>query len=301
MLLLFLLVEIVITIHVVKMVVKLFATRNEPPKGGDAPPWSDRLYSAAKRASLTWTAEILFCLVAYAGIGFFDTRLVPGKFHYWIMVTVPSVAFAWGVIGPRRYEDGIDRVKNGRRRAWVSLAIFLFFLFTPVFFITRAPMRIWFNANPETIEISASGWNCWRFRNARVAADMIPWDADEITFTYRAPVLLSLGGSAELRCHVEKEDLLAFAKARGYEFQSESISRNACKNGCGDCDFIHIVWEKFNRFAVCSKDAHSSSEWEVSPYPEDFLAYNYRYKTCGGFSFLYDVATKTLYACWSSN
>ena len=34
---------------------------------------------------------------------------------------------------------------------------------------------------------------------------------------------------------------------------------------------------------------------------EDFLAYNYRYKTCGGYSFLYDVATKTLYAYWSSN
>jgi hypothetical protein len=112
---------------------------------------------------------------------------------------------------------------------------------------------------------------------------------------------LDFGGSAELRCHVEKEDLLVFAKDRGYEFQSESVSRNDCKDGCEDCDFIHIVWEKFNRFAVCSKDEHSSPEWKVSPYPKDFLAYNYRYKTCGGFSFLYDVATKTLYACWSSN
>ena len=206
------------------------------------------------------------------------------------MLALPVVAFTWGIMKPRAYSDGVERVKNGRIGAWITLAILLFPMFTIVFFISR-PIAPYLHriGNPQSSEmvIRAPGWNAWTFRMADVAPDMIPWNATDIELKYTPTKgLLPLGGRAELRCKVEKDDLLAFAKARGYEFQSESVSHNSCAKGCGDCDFVWHVWYKYNG---------------DTPYPNDFLAYNYRYATCGGYSFFYDVNMKTLYAQWSSN
>ena len=280
---------IALPIGVIMLVYRLVDTRNDGrvAKGKSAPPWSDGLYSAAKRATLAWAVEIAFCIVAYAGIGFNDIRSLPGQCHFWLMVAIPIAAFVWGLVKPRIYTDGVKRDRDVRYDAWIVLAFLLFFVFAPVFWVTRtiAPFR---NVDRESgrIEMRADAWDAWRFRNSPIAPNMIPWDAKEIAFSYLPPALLGLGGSAELRCKVEKDDLLAFAKARGYEFQAESLTRNFCANGCGDCDFVHQVWRKYNGDI---------------PYPKDFLAYSYRYATCGGYSFFYDVAAKTLYAEWSSN
>lgn len=257
-------------------------------KGENAAPWSCRLYSASKRAALAWTVEMVFCAVAYAGFGFYDARWLPAGCHWFLMVAISVAAFAWGFAFPRTYTDGAERSKNRRGLAWTALAVLLFFVFSAVFLVSRiiVPFR---NATSESgmIEIRADKWSAWEFRTASVAPAMIPWDAKDIDFIF-SPItgLLPLGGLAELRCMVEKDALLAFAKARGYGFQADDVSRNACTNGCGDCDFVWQVWRKYNGDA---------------PYPKDFLAYNFRYASCGGYSFLYDVGSKMLYAQWSSN
>ena len=256
--------------------------------GEAAAPWSCRLYSASKRATLAWVAEMAFCVVAYAGFGFYDARWLPANYHYFLMVAISIAAFVWGFVWPRTYTDGAERVKNGRALSWTVLTILLFFVFSVVFLVSRiiVPFRN-VESGSNTIEICAAKWNPWEFRMASIAPDMIPWDATDIELRFTPMTgLLPLGGHAELRCRVERDDLLAFAKARGYEFQSDSIVRNVCTNGCGDCDFVWMVWHKYNG---------------NDPYPADFLAYNYRYATHGGYSFFYDVAAKTLYAEWSSN
>lgn len=237
-----------------------------------------------------WVSEIIFCVVIFVGLGYYDSSFLPMRYYYWLMLALPVVAFTWGIMKPRVYSDGVERVKNGRIGAWITLAILLFPMFTIIFFISR-PIAPYLHriGNPQSSEIviRATEWNAWKFRMADVAPDMIPWDATDIELKYTPTKgLLPLGGRAELRCKVEKDDLLAFAKARGYEFQSESVKRNSCAKGCSDCDFVWQVWHKYNG---------------DTPYPNDFLAYNYRYATCGGYSFFYDVNTKTLYAQWSSN
>ena len=290
----FLLLGILLVLPIVTfaMVVRLCRTIGDwrVTKGEVAEPWSSRLYSAAKRMALVWVSEIAFCVVVFVGLGYYDSSFLPGRYHYWLMLALPVVAFTWGVMNPRVYSDGAERVKNGRVGAWITLAILLFPMFTIVFFISR-PIAPYLHriVNPKNSEIviRAPEWSAWKFRMVDVAPDMIPWEATDIELKY-TPIegLLPLGGSAELRCQVEKDDLLAFAKARGYEFQSVSVKRNSCANGCGDCDFVRQVWYKYNG---------------DSSYPTDFFAYNYRYATCGGYSFFYDVNTKMLYAQWLSN
>lgn len=267
------------------LVYKLFKTRYDGrvSSGEIVTPWSSRIYSAAKRATLAWTAVMLFCVVAVIGVG--DARLLPGYGDHWLMVAVPVAAFVWGLAKPRVYTDGFERDKNGRYGAWLMLSIVLFFVFMP--FWGTMQMIAWYrSADRSVVEIHAEEWSYWRFRMSPVAPKMIPWAAKDIDFHYTPPAFLGLGGSAEVRCKVEKDDLLAFAKSHGYEFQGESIDRNSCTNGCGDCDFVSSVLHKYNGSIQL---------------PKSFLAYNYRYSTCGGYSFLYDIATKTLYAQWSSN
>ena len=95
-----------------------------------------------------------------------------------------------------------------------------------------------------------------------------------------------LGAFADMRCRVSMEGLMEFAQKRSYEFQSESIKKNACTNG-PEVSFIDEAWRKYN-----PGDA---------PYPAKFLAYNFIYANCGGYSFLYDVDNETLYATFGSN
>ena len=272
-------------------VVRLFRTRNDKcvNDGEVARPWSSRLYSASKRATLAWAAEIAFSIVVYLGIGWHDSQWLPARYHFCLMVVVPAAMFAWGFVKPRVYEDGLERVKNARGTSWLTLAILLFPVFSATFALSHclAPLLHMESVKKEKdIVICAEKWSAWKFRMADVAPNMIPWAATDIELVYSPCKFLSLGGHAMMRCRVSKDDLLAFAKARGYKFQSESIERNSCQNGCGDCDFIWQVWRKYNADAA---------------YPTDFLAYNCRFATCGGYSFLYDVTAETLYGQWSSN
>ena len=272
-------------------VVRLFRTRNDKcaNDGEVVRPWSSRLYSASKRATLAWAAEITFSIVVYLGLGWHNSQGLPARYHLCLMVAVPIAMFAWGFVRPRVYEDGMERVKNARGPTWLSLAILLFPVFSATFALSHclAPLLPMESVKREKdIVICADKWSSWKFRMADVAPKMIPWAATDIELVYSPCKFLSLGGHAMMRCRVSKSDLLAFAKKRGYKFQSESIERNSCQDGCGDCDFIWSVWRKYNADAA---------------YPTDFLAYNYRYATCGGYSFLYDVTAETLYCEWSSN
>ena len=273
------------------LVVRLFRTRNDKcaNDGELVRPWSSRLYSASKRATLAWAAEITFSIVVYLGLGWHDSQGLPARYHFCLMVAVPIAMFAWGFVWPRVYEDGMERVKNARGPTWLSLAILLFPVFSATFALSHclAPLLHMESVKREKdIVICADKWSSWKFRMADVAPKMIPWAATDIELVYRPCKFLSLGGHAMMRCRVSKSDLLAFAKNRGYKFQSESIERNSCQDGCGDCDFIWQVWRKYNAEAA---------------YPTDFLSYNYRFATCGGYSFLYDVTAETLYGEWSSN
>ena len=95
------------------------------------------------------------------------------------------------------------------------------------------------------------------------------------------------GADAWLRCRVGKEGLQEFAKMNDYVFQSESIKKNFCTNGPDNVSFIDLTWRQHN-----PKD---------TPYPTNFLAYNFIWPDCGGYSFLYDVDNETLYGEYGSN
>lgn len=95
------------------------------------------------------------------------------------------------------------------------------------------------------------------------------------------------GAAAWLRCRVGKEGLQEFAKMNDYVFQSESIKKNFCTNGPDNVSFIDLTWRQHN-----PKD---------TPYPTNFLAYNFIWPDCGGYSFLYDVDNETLYGEYGSN
>ena len=277
---------VILAIAVLTLTCRLVATRHD--KAENAGPWSDRLYSAAKRATLSWCAVTAFTVVAYGVLGLWDIWYLTGWEQFFILCAIPAVAFVWGLARPRMYWDGLERDRNGRYGAWVVLSFLMFLVFAPTFAIMRTilPFRTDSYRDGRRMEITSEEWNSRRFRLAQpVASALIPREARDIELSYTPPAIMELGGVAEMRCRVAKDDLLAFAKAHKYTFQSESVERNFCKNGCGDCDFVHIVWSKYNS----------------EPYPKDFLAYNFRYSTCGGYSFLYDVTNKTLYAEWSSN
>ena len=292
-LIIFVVMLVAIPLFALGRVMHLFRTRNDKCANGgeEARPWSSRLYSATKRAALAWAAEMLFCVVVYfgMGVGWYDIRWLPRHYDVWVMVAVPVAAFAWGCVMPRIYMDGMERVRNGRRSAWFELAVLLFPVSMVVSLLSRqmAPVvHRGMGGAERVIEIRADKWDSWRFRMVDVAPDMIPWGATDIEIVYQPCNLLGLGGRATIRCKVDRDNLLAFAKNRGFEFQSESIERNACTDGCGDCNFVGQVWHKYNGNAE---------------YPSDFLAYNFRIATCGGYSFLYDVENETLYGEWSSN
>lgn len=278
---------VILAIAVLTLTCRLVATRHD--KAENAEPWTDRLYSAAKRATLSWCAVTAFAVVAYGVFGFWDIWYLTGWEQFFILCSIPAAAFAWGMARPRIYRDGLERNRNGRYGACVVLSFLMFLVFAPTFAIMRTilPFRTDSYRDGWPMEITSGEWSSRRFRLAQpVASALIPREARDIELRYTPPVIGNLGGEAEMRCRVAKDDLLAFAKAHKYTFQSKSVERNFCENGCGDCDFVWNVWHKYNGNA---------------PYPPDFLAYNYRFATCGGFSFLYDVTNTTLYAEWSSN
>ena len=267
---------------------RLFAGRRGDP--GPAP-FRNRLYSGLKRMACVWCVEIAVCAIAFVVLGYWNLGFIPGGDHFRLMVWAAVLGFAWGIFAPRVYADGIDRVKSGRRLAWGLLAFYLFVVMSIAFFAVGVVAGVGFDGhkNPREFAVESPSYESVRFRMAgSVATRMIPPDATDIKFVYRPGLGGIFGGEAELRCRVEKEALLVFAKDEGYAFRSDSYMFNACADGPQECDFINGIWRK----------CHPNEE---ATYPKDFLAYNYRYATCGGYSFFYDVKGKVLYAAWASN
>ena len=267
---------------------RLFAGRR-----GDlgSAPFRNRLYSGLKRMSCAWCVEIAVCALAFVVLGYWNLGFIPYASHFLCLVGVALLAFAWGILYPRVYVDGRNRVKSGQRLAWGLLAFYLFFVLCVAFVAVNVIAGVGFGGhkNPREFVIESPVYEAGKFRIAgRVATKMIPPGATDIKFSYRHGLGGALGGQAELCCRVEKGALLAFAKDKGYAFRSDSYTFNACAEGPQACGFIHMVWEKYNPS-------------KKTTYPKEFLAYNYRYATCGGYSFFYDVKAKTLYANWASN
>ena len=59
-------------------------------------------------------------------------RMLPGRYHFGVMLGIPLAMSVWGAVKPRIYTDGRDRVRNGRQKDWISLAVSLLFLFVLV-------------------------------------------------------------------------------------------------------------------------------------------------------------------------
>ena len=281
---------------------RLFAGRRGDP--GTAP-FRNRLYSGLKRMACVWCVEIAVCAIAFVVLGYWNLGFIPGSVHFRWMIYAAVLGFAWGIFAPRVYADGADRVKSGRRLAWGLLAFYLFFVLSMAFVAVNVIAGVGFDGhkNPREFAIESPSYESVRFRIAgSVATRMIPPGATDIKFVYRPGLGGIFGGSAELRCRVEKDALLAFVKDEGYAFRSDSYMFNACADGPQECDFIHQVWGKYN---PSEETVYCDSDWEPfhprKPYPKEFLAYNYRYATCGGYSFFYDLKAKILYAAWASN
>lgn len=294
---------------------RLFAGRRGDPS---TTPFRNRLYSGLKRMACAWGIEIAVCALAFAVLGYRNLGFIPGSVHFFWMIGAAMLCFAWGILSPRVYADGIDRVKSGRRLAWGLLAFYLFIVMSIAFIAVDVVAGVGFDGhkNPREFVIESPRYDSVKFRVAgSVATKMVPSGATDIKFIYRPGLGGVFGGSAELRCHVEKDALLAFAKDKGYAFRSDSYMFNACADGPQECDFIHQVWGKYNpskETVYCYQkdrtriaDHNVTSDWEpfhpMKPYPKEFLAYNYRYATCGGYSFFYDVKAKVLYSDWDSN
>ncbi len=294
---------------------RLLAGRRGNP---DPAPFRNRLYSGLKRMACAWGIEIVLCAIAFVVLGCWNPGMMLHGEEFLSLIGVAILAFAWGVVWPRTYADGIDRVKSGRRLAWGLLAFYLFIVMSIAFIAVDVVAGVGFDGhkNPREFVIESPRYDSVKFRVAgSVATKMVPSGATDIKFVYRPGLGGVFGGSAELRCHVEKDTLLAFAKDNGYAFRSDSYMFNACADGPQECDFIHWVWGKYNpskETVYCDPkdrthiaDHNVTSDWEpfhpMKPYPKEFLAYNYRYASCGGYSFFYDVKAKVLYAAWASN
>ena len=148
------------------------------------------------------------------------------------------------------------------------------------------------------VTIECSAFDAGRLTEASFLADsMVPNKATDIRLhlSYSRGGFMGgpkdrfggLGAFADMRCRIPMEGLMEFARGRSYDFQSESIGKNACTNGPTNVTFIDEVWRKYNPGDI--------------PYPKEFLAYNFIYANCGGYSFLYDIGNETLYATFGSN
>lgn len=250
--------------------------------------FSDRALSALKRGVLALAigAAVLFGLAVALSM---LPVSVPFFALGWLWVLAVVGCMAWGALRPRVYDDGINRVKNGARIGW-GLLFFALMCLSPLAYLVSsvfAQSGVGITDNrPKLHHVTAEKFSWMKFAFAEpVASEMIPKDATDITFNFRFGLGMALGASADLKCHVNRAELERFAKDHGYDFQSDSITKNACPEGAADCDWVLEVYHRYNQV----------------PYPDRFLAYNYRYATCGGYSFLYDVDNELLYADWASN
>ena len=288
----------------------------------DALPFRDRAFSALKRAALAWAWGMLVLLLLSAALAELSFP-VPFFILGWSVPVVVLMAAVWGVLRPRTYEDRVDRVRNGARIGWLLLVICLPFVYLPVCLFSSALARNGFGGlalrrdeKPKAYHITAERYSAAKFAFASpISEKIIPEDATDIIFDFRFGLfggIMSLGAGAELKCKVSREGLEKFAKDNKYKFRSDSYKKNECADGSQtDCDWIWTTFEKYNpphkstRCQSAERMPDGTIRWEpiLEPVerPKNFLAYNYRYSNCGGYSFFYDVDGQILYASWSSN
>ena len=287
----------------------------------DALPFRDKTFSALKRAALAWVWGMLAMLLVSAVLAVLP---IPVSFFIvgWSVPVVALLAAVWGVLRPRTYEDRVDRARNGARIGWLLLVIALPFVYLPVWLFGSALARTGFgglglrrNEKPKAYHIKAERYSTTKFAFASpISEKMIPEDGTDIIFDFRFGLFggMMLGASAELKCKVSREGLEKFAKDNKYKFRSDSYKKNECADGPQtDCDWIWTTFDKYNpphkstRCQSAEMMPDGTIRWEPilepAERPKKFLAYNYRYSNCGGYSFFYDVDGQILYANWSSN
>ncbi|MBR4125048.1 MAG: hypothetical protein IKR13_02485 [Victivallales bacterium] len=199
-------------------------------------------------------------------------------------------AFVWGLLAPRKYSDGKLRTSFShllRQTTYCGIQCAILFVSYSFFFFSQA-------SHEYTIQADTRNHANFRTSGAgRLADQLVPDGARDITLYFQPGDFLG-GGKAELRCICTQEELQAFAAKNNYDFQAESITKNANPQtgSSWDIDCIHFTWKRF----------HPEDDPLAPPeYPSNFLAYNYRYGNGGGFSFLYDVEAQTLYASYDHN
>ena len=286
----------------------------------DALPFRNKAFSALKRAALAWAWGMLAMLLASAALAELSFP-VPFSILGWSVPVAVVLAAVWGALRPRTYEDRVDRIRNGARIGWLLLVICLPLVYLPICLFGSALSRTGFGGlglrrdeKPKKYHITAERYSAARFAFASpISESMIPEDATDIIFDFRFGLFggTMLGAGAELKCKVSREGLEKFAKDNKYKFRSDSYEKNECADGPQNCDFIWMTFDKYNpphkstRCQCAEKMPDGTWKWEpiLEPVerPKKFLAYNYIYSNCGGYSFFYDVDGQVLYANWSSN
>lgn len=286
----------------------------------DALPFRNKAFSALKRAALAWAWGMLAMLLASAALAELSFP-VPFSILGWSVPVAVVLAAVWGALRPRTYEDRVDRIRNGARIGWLLLVICLPLVYLPICLFGSALSRTGFGGlglrrdeKPKKYHITAERYSAARFAFASpISESMIPEDATDIIFDFRFGLFggTMLGAGAELKCKVSREGLEKFAKDNKYKFRSDSYEKNECSDGPQNCDFIWMTFDKYNpprpstRAWSEEKMPDGTVKWEpiLEPVerPKKFLAYNYIYSNCGGYSFFYDVDGQVLYANWSSN
>ena len=286
----------------------------------DALPFRNKAFSALKRAALAWAWGMLAMLLASAALAELSFP-VPFSILGWSVPVAVVLAAVWGALRPRTYEDRVDRIRNGARIGWLLLVICLPLVYLPICLFGSALSRTGFGGlglrrdeKPKKYHITAERYSAARFAFASpISESMIPEDATDIIFDFRFGLFggTMLGAGAELKCKVSREGLEKFAKGNKYKFRSDSYEKNECADGPQNCDFIWMTFDKYNpprpstRAWSEEKMPDGTVKWEpiLEPVerPKKFLAYNYIYSNCGGYSFFYDVDGQVLYANWSSN
>ena len=286
----------------------------------DALPFRNKAFSALKRAALAWAWGMLAMLLASAALAELSFP-VPFSILGWSVPVAVVLAAVWGALRPRTYEDRVDRIRNGARIGWLLLVICLPLVYLPICLFGSALSRTGFGGlglrrdeKPKKYHITAERYSAAKFTFASpISESMIPEDATDIIFDFRFGLFggTMLGAGAELKCKVSREGLEKFAKDNKYKFRSDSYEKNECADGPQNCDFIWMTFDKYNpprpstRAWSEEKMPDGTVKWEpiLEPVerPKKFLAYNYIYSNCGGYSFFYDVDGQVLYANWSSN
>ena len=286
----------------------------------DALPFRNKAFSALKRAALAWAWGMLAMLLASAALAELSFP-VPFSILGWSVPVAVVLAAVWGALRPRTYEDRVDRIRNGARIGWLLLVICLPLVYLPICLFGSALSRTGFGGlglrrdeKPKKYHITAERYSAAKFTFASpISESMIPEDATDIIFDFRFGLFggTMLGAGAELKCKVSREGLEKFAKDNKYKFRSDSYEKNECADGPQNCDWIWTTFDKYNpphkstRCQSAEKMPDGTWKWEpiLEPVerPKKFLAYNYIYSNCGGYSFFYDVDGQVLYANWSSN